>query len=492
MLRAMTGTTASLQASLWAADPRKRTKNLQSYSKDEFAAIMAAARRDIRKATLRIRTNRDLLTRYLDGEIRESGEEWDRARIVSHLAEHGDVPRRSNGRDVEAWVRRQGTITQLCHALFLTQDELVAGAVLLIGLTGQNATGVNQLTVQHRRADGDGSAGSTRVAIVDVVKPRRGRRRRYMTVPLADVPDWLGGSPEGQQPSPQDDLFTPFGVYGRLCELTADVRALTGSNRLFIGYAQKGGNGRGKHWVYGFVGEGGSGTVWAAKQGLLAGSPGEEQAPLSLTWPRLRLTYLQLHQRAVAHTDRVLFNEYLLRDRGNIADYQRLVADVLAEQESRAREFGVIPHLSPADIEEFREDPETVSNRLGISRERLEQLIAGRLDTVFAGCIDIHDRPLSKPGELCQASFFMCLGCANARATPDHLPAQAQAHHRLLELREEMTPRRWAERLALPEAQLRHLLAQHSSVQVEDALADVDALTVALVDRLLAGELDGL
>ena len=56
---------------------------------------------------------------------------------------------------------------------------------------------------------------------------------------------------------------------------------------------------------------------------------------LSVTLARLRHTHLELHQRPVAHTERTLANVYLLRHRGDIAEYPRLVADVLARKSPR-------------------------------------------------------------------------------------------------------------------------------------------------------------
>jgi hypothetical protein len=45
---------------------------------------------------------------------------------------------------------------------------------------------------------GDADDATTRVAIVDVTKPRRGRRRRYMTTALADIPDSVISRPDAR------------------------------------------------------------------------------------------------------------------------------------------------------------------------------------------------------------------------------------------------------------------------------------------------------
>jgi hypothetical protein len=52
---------------------------------------------------------------------------------------------------------------------------------------------------------------------------------------------------------------------------------------------------------------------------------------LSIDTRRLRMTWLQIHQRPVAHTEQSLANDYLARNRGSLAEYQKVVADTLGE-----------------------------------------------------------------------------------------------------------------------------------------------------------------
>lgn len=486
-LRKMPGITPTFHAALTAPNGTLvRKRRVLSLTKGEFAAVMAAARRDLRLATDRIRFNRSLLHRLHEGVLVDGSDEKRRAEIVEYVSRHADVPRYPGG-SVLRTVLRLGTISSFRQSLFLTHQEIIAGAVLLAGLTGQNFAAIDGLTIDHQRADGDDVTSSTPVAIVDVYKPRRGRRRRYMTAALTHLPDWIA-APEEVGTDTSDDLLTAFGVFRRLCELTADGRSMVGSRRLFTGHFLTGGP-LGGHFRVGIGAKGGLVALWARRHRLVAeAATGGLSEPLRLTWPRLRMTFIQLHQRGVAHTDVVLLNDYLGRDRGNLSEYQTLVSDILLEQERKAREYGLISTLSDADLEKFAIDPEGTSGRLGVARDRLEALLDGRLDTVFAGCTDNAQSPYSSGP--CRESFFLCLSCPNARATPAHLPAQAQAHHRLLTLRAETTPRQWAERFALPEAQLRHLLSQHTPTQVDDARHAADAATIALIDRLLSGELD--
>jgi hypothetical protein len=114
-----------------------------------------------------------------------------------------------------------------------------------------------------------------------------------------------------------------------------------GSDLLFAWWAFSGGNGVGR----GFRTKVHSDLVrlWGQGRDLPAdrhinipssGEPGEEgadeePAQLMVTLNRVRRTFLELHQKPVAHTRRTLANNYLLRERGNITEYQQVVADVL-------------------------------------------------------------------------------------------------------------------------------------------------------------------
>lgn len=493
LLRGVAGLTPVFTAALLAANPPRRSGQLQSYSKGEFTAIMTAARGQLRAALSRIRAARELLEQWQASEFEEGTEQWDRGYVLDHVARTGDVPRDTSGRQLPLFPKL-GPPGELVSALHLTYHEMLAGAVLLAGLTGHNAAGISDLKASHHRADGDGAVGTTPVAIVAIVKARRGQRKRYMTVPLADIPDWvLSGSKSG--PRDKDDLTTPFGVFKTLCELTANSRDITGSDRLLIARAVKGGNRKGRHWIFGFtgdsaVGHNGAGKVWSAFHGLRSDGSGPDGGPLVVSWVRMRLTFVQLHQRGVAHTDKVLTDQYLLRDRGNINEYRKVVASVLEEQERNARELGLARTLSDEDVDLARRDPAAAAEKLGLEVPVLQRLLDGHLNTALAGCVDETNSPHSKPGCPCNASFLLCLSCPNARAMPAHLPVQALAHHKILALRPSMPPDRWARKLGLPEAQLRHLLGKFSPARVSGALAAATPADHDLIDRLLAGGLD--
>lgn len=191
-------------------------------------------------------------------------------------------------------------------------------AVLLGILTGQNPAVIFSCPAAHHRADGRSGPGT---AILDTLKPRRGRRA-YMNVVLTEVPDWISipHDPQQQQSS-RDELHTSFGLYQLVLELTACSRALIDSDLLLIGYHKSGGRhhstGRGLRGQprFGWL------PQWSERHRLRADGMGDgPPSTLTVTLERIRLTYLELHQKPVAHTEQTLVNESLGRNRGNIVE----------------------------------------------------------------------------------------------------------------------------------------------------------------------------
>lgn len=230
---------------------------------------------------------------------------------------------------------------------------------------------------------------------------------------------------------------------------------------------------------------------WAYLRGLPADTPPEGgPAPaLGVTLRRLRLTFNELQQRPVAHTERTLANEYLARDRGNLTEYQRVVAAALAQEIAKARTRDRITLLSAQDIAEAQGHPARVAARHGMDAATLQRLLAGQLDTVLGGCVDDTSGP-HNPGSSCRASFMLCLSCPCARATPQHLPVQVLVHDELAARRAVVTPLRWVERFGLAHTQLADLLDRAGPVAVADARAAITESDRNLVGRFLRRELD--
>lgn len=218
-----------------AGPPIRRGEPKTSYSKDELRRIAEAARSDLRAAAARIRACREELRRVRSGDLDPGGDRWlaRRYELLDWADLFADVPRTPpvrTGRTVGQcfrlpWVQEHGTVSEVVSWLHLTGDEAAAGAVLLAALTGQNPGVILKVPAVHHRADG--YAGATGTAIVDLNKRRRGPRA-YMSLALAEVPDWISIPGNPDDIPARDMLHTPFGVYLLLHELTARSRELAG------------------------------------------------------------------------------------------------------------------------------------------------------------------------------------------------------------------------------------------------------------------------
>jgi len=313
-----------------------------------------------------------------------------------------------------------------------------------------------------------------------------------MDYALVDVPPWLPAPPGGSGPDPGDatvDLRSPFGVYMLLHELAAPARQRVGSDKPIAWWAPTGGVVIGGGFRTGVTSH--QVTDWSRRHAISGDPPpgDEPPKPLVVTLQRLRLTFNELHQRPVAHTEKTLANEYLVRNRGNLAEYQHVVADALTREVTKAAIHERIATLSPADLAEAAEHPARVAARFGMDAQTLTRLLAGQLDTVMGGCIDNTGGPHT-PGRACRASFMLCLSCPCARATPQHLPLQVLVHDQLAARRTGMTPLRWTQRFALPYAQLADLLDRAGPTAVADARTTTSDADRDLVDRFLRRELE--
>jgi hypothetical protein len=476
--------------------PRERESTVSSYTQAEERRIILAARHDLQAAAERIRANVDLLMRWRGGEIDRAQDKvsWERGYLLDCLATSGDLPRYTTGQrlHIDMVQRLHGGSHALVRALHLTAIEAAAACVLLISTTGVNGDAIATTTIAHERADS--GADESPVAIINVVKPRRGRRARYMSIPLAQLPTWAGSHQSGEVTiSELDEVTTPFGIYTLMLELTATARALCGSQRLFLWAGDPKGH---PHIPFTSIVREGLPEVAVPKWGMSAGLTADqvdatgEPEPLTVSMKRLRRTYLQRHQRPVAHSVRTLSDEYLIRDRGAVVEYQRVVAQTLQEQETQVRQNIHMQVLSDERLEQAAPDPQPTAQQLGVSVDVLKRVLDGRLNTVLAACIDFTHSPFSPTGLPCTASFLMCLSCPCARATPQHLPALLLVRDALEQRHDVMTPLAWARLLAGPYAQLDDVISRFSTPAIAAARSDITDNDRRLVERLLNRELD--
>lgn len=469
-----------------AGRAKPQTRN---YSLTELQRITAAARRDARAGALRIRSNRDLLEHWRQGDIDATTEQdiFRRGLLLDHVDRHQDIPRYERGTP-KKWVGAMGTVSEHMTALHLGWVEAAALVVLLIAMTGENASTVMRATAAHLRADGytDGPA----TAIVALDKRRRGATR-YRDAALVDLPSWIPVPDTIPGPDPERvPLGTPFAVFSLLVELGALARTALDSDRLVVWWSPGGGDQppRLRKGV-----DDGHIRAWADRHDLPVDRKGKSKKPpaqLDVTMTRLRLTQAELNQKPVSHNERTLANDYLLRNRGNLDEYRRVVATALEAEAAKARTRGALRVLTEQDLRQAQDDPEAVAHKHHLDVTRLKQLIAGELDTVMAGCTDHTAGPHAPAGQPCGASFMLCLSCPCARAAPHHLPVQVLVHDALADRRRAMTPLSWAERFALPFTQLTDLLARAGTAPVEQARQAATDDHHKSVQRFLNREMD--
>ncbi|MGK5171822.1 hypothetical protein [Geodermatophilus sp. CPCC 205761] len=461
----------------------RSSSSREGYSPKEVKRVLAAARADIRVARARIRRHLAHRDRWLRGEIDSEAEPtaWALGALLDEVARTGDLPRKGRrGSPDDAVIRQAGlrTGTEALGLLFLGAGETLAFQILLVGLTGQNAGTVGRAPAHHHRTGNDVGA----VAIVDLLKPRRGKSRSHMAVPIQDTPRWL---PLPAQPltAGRKELLTPLGVFLLLGELGRPARDLVRSDRLFAWYAHSGGRGRGRGIR--LKPPEGHNPAWVRRHGLRT----DDGAALALDFDRLRLSFVQEHNEPVAHTRETLHKDYQVKDRADLSRYQRVVADTLAERVREARETARLAYLTAEDLEQARKDPQPVADRLGVNVRTLKRLLSGRLDTVVAACKDNTNGPYT-PGRACQASFLLCTDCPCAVALPHHLTVQVAAHDAILDRRSETTPLDWAERYGLAWSRLRDILDKQPHGTVDQARERVTEEERTLVERLLNRRLD--
>ncbi|MFE0142784.1 phage integrase N-terminal domain-containing protein [[Kitasatospora] papulosa] len=480
-----------------ALPARPEGEPAHSYSRTELKRIAQAARTMLRTAEKRIRSNRELLEKFRAGEIEVSRDADLRRRlqILDHLDRVGDVPRRMRNtaglmqNAPETWVTSRGKVREVVGWLYLTPEEIAAAAVLFGVMTGQNPEPIVKMTAAHHRADGGVGPGT---AIVGLRKPRR-QSRAYMDLALSEVPDWISIPDQPDQMATRDILHTPFGLYVLVHELTVRARQLAGGNRLLVTYMASGGGPgtpKGRGWRP-MRTDGALISRLGRDWNLPSDETDKEGNPLPLRPLRLetlRMTYIELHQKPVAHTRRTA-TRYLVRNRGNINEYRTVVAQALTAEVATARARSKITTMTAEQVAHAQENVDEVAAEMGLEPAVLKRMIAGELDTVLGACTDNNNGSYT-PGEPCRASFLLCLGCECARALPRHLPVQVAVHDRLAERREQMGPLEWAERFAGPHAQLADLLDQADEAAVEDVRKAAGPDEHKLADRLLNRELD--
>lgn len=458
------------------------SEQVTAYSERDWQQIMTALRRDIRLCRDRIRTGRRLLERFRADELEAGSAEAELGGLLDLFATSGDLPRSRDGGGTPE-VKRHGGVVPVMRMLSLSQQEASAFALLLAALTAENLGTVAKWPAVYRRADG--GAGALSVALLEQRKPRRGPEREHRVAAVEDLPVSLSSLLE--QTYGDEPLFhSPLRVYDLLLELTTPARWITGSTGAFVNRRVSDRGGQGSCWSDEIRVE-----RWARSRGFPPVTRDGEQGLPGIDVRRIRQTSLEIQRRPVSHSRSTLRDHYLRRSEAVREQSQKVVAEALEEQVTKARTAAEVVVLSPRLLSLATRDPDTAAAEAQLAPEVLKSMASGERDTGVVACRDHRESPHAPVGQACPTSFLHgCLNCANARALPHQLPVQITLHDRLAALRPNLDPQTWQARYALPLTRLRDILDHYSAAEHAAARAAVTSRHTALIDALLEGRTD--
>lgn len=455
---------------------------VMAYSDYEWQQIMTALRRDVRISRDRIRAGVRLLAGFRDGALMPGSKEEALGRMLEEFATTGDLPRNESGA-LRDEVSRLGGATAISSMLTLTRDESTAFAMLLSALTAENFGTVKTWPALHTRPDG--GVTTQAVVLIEGTKPRRGPDREHMVAALEDLPASLRELAESEDTDPR--LFhSPLRMYQLLLELTEIARRLSRETCAFISYSPKRRSAVGRDMWNTQVHV----KHWSQTRGFPSMRKAVAGGPPAVQVRRIRQSALELKRRPVAHSRETLRDHYLKRSRTVQEQSRTVIGTALREQVAKARTAKEVPVFTPGFIERAEQDPEAAAAEAGLDPEILKGLLAGEQDTVLTGCVDHLSGPDTPPGTPCTASFFVCLGCENARALPNQLPVQITVRDRLLATRPNSDPRTWRAKYQAATDRLEDVLRHYTPAEREQARAKLSDGQSELVDDLLSGRLD--
>ena len=441
---------------------RREDEPEQPYDAHELDRISIVARALVRRCRDRIWAHRELVSRYREGDRDGLGkDQLLLAEALDHCSREHDMPRDAETNRPTMLARRAvqvaGGVT-LMSLLHPSPKEVWAFGVLLAAQTGLNKSVLEELRAPSALAS---APNGPQYAVVDVYKPRRGRRSRG-TMALSTYPPELAAAPSAPGSLQATSLNAPFGVFSLLIDLTGPARTAIHSNRAFVCYA-KGATTEGR-FREGMPGSDRRRELWV--EPWLTGA-GSDEAVKQINFQRLRRTRILQTRRPIDHTEGT-YTQYIRGMRPAVEDGFAVVREALDSEVRKAlarREMAIVVNPSPRDDA----GPDN--------------------DTIVANCSNFAHSPLDGD-EACRRTFLACLDCRNARALPRHLTLQLLVTERLAALRCEMTAQEWVSRHAGQHAQLEEVVSAYTPAQREQARAAATAEHCTIVDQLFAGTLD--
>ncbi len=405
------------------AKPRKRLPKNDAYSRTEFSRIQSAAKAKVRQAAARIETNLQTLADYRQstGEtdhvvVKSNGACWTLGSLLEYLAGNGKLP----SRYIAWWVVNNNAFdlrgaANPAQAIFPSQGEIYCLMVLLVCERGFNLSVMDKLTIES--FESSDRITEDLVHTVEIDKPRRGSRRYSAEVLTGDAGKLWETAVRITQPC-RDTLAA-------LGSPTTKLLVAHRANSAGLRPAARGNHARRTRSV---VDLGPFRTDW------LSGGFGahmvsgldlrtDSGSPLQISLQRLRLTEQVLNEHPRQNTDAISEDVYRRRDSSALAAVTDTIIEGQNDALAHAKTTVLVRSFSHNDVKQAQEDPEAAAAQLGVPTVTLKLILAGRLDTVAAACIDFSNSPFADaPGNPCPASFLLCLTCPNAVITPRHLP----------------------------------------------------------------------
>ncbi|MEU2269783.1 hypothetical protein ABZ568_25950 [Streptomyces olindensis] len=421
-----------------------------SYGDDEFTAIKRVARHEFRAAVLRIEASTRALEAWRAGGTQPGSPEHALGEVLEVIARTGDVPREMlpSGKEfVPAKIRRAlgGAGGRPWRRLFLSRTEAVSLGVLLMAEFGWNLAVIDRL--RFPRAEPDPSRDGAPVYRIPVEKRRRGPERWHETENAADL-------------GPR----TPGRLITQALAATVHARAAVAAHDPAADYL--------------LVSRTALRTISSADRERLRVGP----FVIGISYDDVRWWHRR-HGLSGSPFQRGRRTVVVRGGRGPAQHSQRTydVTYVLADQRTRTEARPVIAAGAEAALQHARA---ALAARLAETADPTDQTTA---------TADCHD-PVSSawPGGNggCAASFLLCLGCANARVHPGHHPRLAHLDRALANLRSTTAPTTWDTRWAEHHERLQDLWQRLGPAARGHALTAVTDTDRAIVDHLLAGDLN--
>lgn len=395
--------TDALQYTRLPPRPESTTDALTS---PQAAVVVRRATSEIRAASLRIAAGWQIVTRLRSEDPSLTGDDRLRAEVLRELADGGPLPRERHTRRLEGEVARAFGSTEgvdVFRHLFLTNSEAVAAICLLMVNEGFNlsvAQGLKAADVVRNDAQ-----DASEPAIVSAAIEKARRPQRF-------------------------DAVSSVGVGRRsTAEALLQVRGATDPAR---DYLSRHGIAEPKLIV----------CLWAAMYGW----HGPTEAPLfafpagsPVTWTRA-LTRWQL---GFAADDVPRFTAQMLRNFFVTTRHSQGHGEV-QNSKYKLRNKQVRAAAKPA-IAIGIEDAWSTSRqgpRVQLEAEPTEPR-AAELETPTAICTDYDHSPFNN-GNVCTATFLLCLACPLAVVTRRHLARLVHLHDRLTTLRGATSESEWS------------------------------------------------